>query len=304
MPAEIASLPVGSLAPKQLDGLLAFVAGRAFPGVERVEPHCYARAFRIGKTPGAVVVHIDRSSGALSATPYATHLDDHEGVVTKIRRVFDLDAPLPAIRAHLRRDPALALALKRVPAPRIPRAWEPFELAVRAILGQQISVKAASTLAARMVTLHGASLSTKLAQQSGLQRLFPTTESLASAELTPLGIVRARAHAIRTLAATAQHQPELFDGTRGLDHFVTEFIRLPGIGRWTAQYVALRALGHPDAFPEGDLGLVRAYASLAGRDITLRELTQIAEHWRPWRGYAAMLLWMSEAAVAGKQSGG
>ena len=128
-----------------------------------------------------------------------------------------------------------------------------------------------------------------------LARLFPAPAVIVDATLETLGIIRARADAIRGLASALIADPDLFNRLRGLDHAVSELKRLPGIGEWTAQYVAMRALGEADAFPASDLGLLRAYARLSGRSVTPSELLSIAEPWRPYRAYAAMALWLSES---------
>ncbi|MEO7403430.1 MAG: AlkA N-terminal domain-containing protein, partial [Burkholderiales bacterium] len=278
------------------------------PGVEQVTGNRYVRAFALGDARGVITINTagGTARSPLTRIPLSVQLDKLEHlpeVVRRARHVLDADAPIALITEHLAQDRVLRPALARLPGVRSPGAWDPFEIAVRAILGQQVSVRAASTLASRIVTAHGEPLPAALAEASGLARLFPSREALEHADLTQHGVVRARARAINGLAAAAQ-DPTLFDTSRGLEAFVDRLVALPGIGRWTAQYIAMRAAGEPDAFPEGDLGLVRSYQRLASREVTLRELTQIAERWRPWRAYAAMLLWLDEAAVSGTHKGG
>jgi AraC family transcriptional regulator of adaptative response / DNA-3-methyladenine glycosylase II len=165
-----------------------------------------------------------------------------------------------------------------------PRAWDGFELAVRAVLGQQVTVKGATTLAGRLAAAFG--------ERSEHGLLFPTAEALADADTTRIGLTRARMQTLRELARAVCRGAISFEGARGLDSFVEEFTAIPGIGAWTAQNVAMRALGEPDAFPASDLGLLRAIAG-GGGTITAKALEERANAWRPWRAYAAMHLWMT-----------
>ena len=209
------------------------------------------------------------------------------GVIGLQADVVDAD-PL-AINTHLARDPLLKPLVRRWPGQRLPNAWDGFELAVRAILGQQVSVAAARTLAARIADRHGAPF--EEGRAVGLHALFPTPERLADAPLETIGIMRTRADAIRTLARAVAEGRVHFRAEQTLAAFEESLVALPGIGPWTAHYVAMRALGQPDAFPAADLILRRA----AGRGETLstRAVEAMSEAWRPWRAYAVMLLWRS-----------
>jgi AraC family transcriptional regulator of adaptative response / DNA-3-methyladenine glycosylase II len=225
----------------------------------------------------------------------------HLGVlVERIRRMFDLNAGAALISAHLGRDPLLKAVVENLPGLRIPGAWDAFELAVRAVLGQQVSVKGATTLAARLISAHGATIGPGETDPTAphLDRLFPEARVLARADLTKIGLTRARAGTLRELARAFEADAGLFSDTADLDAFVARLTRLPGIGDWTAQYIAMRALRHPDAFPASDLGLLRAVAAL-GSPMSPKQLLRYAERWRPWRAYAAMYLWMSESLTAG-----
>jgi AraC family transcriptional regulator of adaptative response / DNA-3-methyladenine glycosylase II len=187
--------------------------------------------------------------------------------------------------------------VRRRPGLRIPGAWDAFECAVRAVVGQQVSVAAGRTFVTRLVERCG----TKLARPGdGLTHLFPSPEALAAADLVGIGLVPARAH---TLAALAR---AVGDGTLRLDGPADEvraaLRELPGIGEWTAEYVALRALGEPDAFPSGDLVLRRVAAE--GHTLTPRALAERAEAWRPWRGYAAVHLWEAAASRPSRREEG
>jgi AraC family transcriptional regulator of adaptative response / DNA-3-methyladenine glycosylase II len=202
-------------------------------------------------------------------------------MVTRVRRLFDLDADPLRIDAHLAEDPRLAPSVRARPGLRVPGAWDTFELGVRAILGQQVSVAGATTLAGRLVQRLGRPVP---GGPAGLTHLFPTPEALAAADAASLGLPRARAAAIVGLArATAEGRRPLEPGEGP--------VALAGIGPWTAAYVAMRAGRDPDAFPAGDLALRRALAGEGGPAPPEREVNLRSEPWRPWRAYAAMHLW-------------
>jgi AraC family transcriptional regulator of adaptative response / DNA-3-methyladenine glycosylase II len=183
--------------------------------------------------------------------------------------------------------------VKADPGLRVPGCWNGFELATRAILGQQITVKGATALAGRMVRSFGKPFS----GAGGLTHLFPPPEVLANAKLGDIGLTGARAETIQALARAVCSGKICFEGVVDSNAFLSRLCEIPGIGKWTAQYVAMRALGEPDAFPSSDLGLLRALALGSSR-----ELERHAEAWRPWRAYAAMYLWRiaSQSAARGK----
>ncbi|MBL8385187.1 MAG: DNA-3-methyladenine glycosylase 2 family protein [Burkholderiales bacterium] len=281
------TLRLGAYGADEFARMLDFYRARAFPGIETVDAARYARSVRIGATDGALALALDAGQLCLTCDfPDAARLPR---IAARARRMFDVAAPLAAIGAHLGADRRLRPALARG-VPRVPVAWDPFELAVRAVLGQQVSVAAATTLAARLVQRFGAPLA---CADPGLVRAFPAPEllaALAPADLAALGIVRARAGAIIALARHVAATAGWREGYAGLAPFVEALTALPGIGAWTAQYVALRGFADPDAFPAADLGLLRAARAL-GIAATPRALAQCAERWRPWRAYAAQALW-------------
>jgi AraC family transcriptional regulator, regulatory protein of adaptative response / DNA-3-methyladenine glycosylase II len=211
--------------------------------------------------------------------------------LARLRHLFDLDANPQIIADQLSTDSQLATLIKKVPGLRVPGAWEGFELAVRAVLGQQISVRGASTLAARLAENFGKPLATP---HEAIFRRSPSAETLAGAkveEIAAIGLPVKRAATLHSLACA------VIDGklklTVGADTMATiEALKtVSGIGDWTAQYIAMRALHWPDAFPAGDLALRKAF----GKDAPMQEahLLKLAEDWRPWRAYAAMYLWSS-----------
>ena len=213
----------------------------------------------------------------------------------RLRELFDLDADPSRIASHLARDPLLAPVVTAVPGLRMPGAWDRFELALRAVLGQQVSVAGASTLSGRLAARFGEAIVTPSAN---LTRIAPTAETLACAELADIatiGMPKTRAATVRELARFAAAGGLRFAPGTSLTEAVTALDALPGIGPWTAHYIAMRALRHPDAFPAGDLGLRKALGALERSDALRPEkaLLQRAEAWRPWRAYAAAYLWRS-----------
>jgi AraC family transcriptional regulator of adaptative response / DNA-3-methyladenine glycosylase II len=269
--------------------MLEFLRRRAIPGIETVAANRYARSVQLDGVQGTVLVQPARGN-ALRATVRFPKLSALPEIIARLRRVFDLAAdPLP-ISAHLAQDPALAPLVKARPGLRVPGAWDGFELAIRAVLGQQISVTAAARLAGRLVAGYGEVLAEP---DGGLTHVFPRPESLAKADLAPLGMPRSRAAALSAVAETAIADPRLFDANSELDDAVRRLRAIRGVGEWTAQYIALRQLREPDAFPAADLGLIHAMASREGRKHTTSQLLNRAEAWRPWRAYAAQHLWAS-----------
>lgn len=282
--------------PYDWSHLQAFLATRAIPGVERIDERGYARTVATESGPVFICVRpLDEPALELrvqAATPAALFQ-----ISAAARRMFDLAADPAHIRQTFRSDPLLAPLIRKRPGLRIPGAWEPFECAVRAVLGQQVSVAAARTLACRLVQRVGAPLEHGF---DGLTHLFPSPAALATADLGGLGITGARMAAMQTLARAVVEGH--VDFRAGPERVTTALVSLPGFGLWTAQYIALRALGEPDAFPTGDLVLRR----MAGGSMPLtpRALEARAEDWRPWRGYAVMHLWRAAADVAVTKSAG
>ncbi|HMA29883.1 MAG TPA: AlkA N-terminal domain-containing protein, partial [Thermoanaerobaculia bacterium] len=213
--------------------------------------------------------------------------------VRRAGRIFDVDADPLAIDAVLSRDPLLAPLVADRPGLRVPGAWDPFEIAVRAVLGQQVSVRGARTIAGRLVAAFGRLLPGGGA--NGLTHVFPSPAALAAADLSGIGVPGTRANAIRALARAVHTGKLELAAPRGLDDLVHRLCALPGIGPWTAQYVALRAFGEPDAFPAGDLGLRRALEA-AGASAGEAALRARAAAWSPFRAYATLHLWNSLTA--------
>ena len=274
--------------PLHWESLIGFLALRATPGVEVVNGDSYCRSVRVAGATGLVRVRPVSGANHLLA---GIRLPEPAGLIAVtegLRRVFDLGADPHEIAAHLAGDPLLGPRVEAAPGLRIPGAWDGFELAVRAVLGQQVTVKGATTLAGRLAERFGAPLD--VVREGEPSRLFPGPSELAGADLTAIGLPRARAGAIGSLARAVAAGEIALDATRAPEETRRALAALPGIGDWTAQYVAMRALGEPDAFPASDLGLRRALAPRS-TPLTARELAVRAEPWRPWRAYAAMYLW-------------
>ncbi|HZW59733.1 MAG TPA: AlkA N-terminal domain-containing protein [Woeseiaceae bacterium] len=282
-------------APFNWQSALSFYGHRVTPGVEAVEHGRYRRTLNLHGQQGIVEVGVSRQGSALELTLHgidAAYLPD---VAATARSVFDVDAPVEAIAGALSRDPLLATLIERHPGMRVPGAWDGFELAVRAILGQQVSVKAATTLAGRVAARYGEPLAA--ADSGTLTRVFPTPARLRRARFNNIGLVRSRAATLRRLAAAVADGHIAFAADQDVDDFRRRLTAIRGIGDWTAQYVAMRALKHGDALPASDLGLLKALAP--PRRVSPATLVQRAERWRPWRAYAVMLLWHSLPGAGG-----
>ena len=278
--------------------LLAFFAARATPGVEAVHGNTYYRTIMANDDHGVVEIHPDQRDGYLSLTLHSINTNALFETVQRAREVFDLDAPISEIRTMLGKDESLKPMLRNNAGVRVPGAWDGFEITIRAILGQQISVKAATTLAGRIAGKYGERLDLPGTNiESGLSHLFPTAERLMRARLQNIGLIRSRAETIRRVAAAVVNGDLKFDLAQDPLEFCDALVAIKGVGDWTAQYVAMRALKNPDAFPGSDLGLIKAIAY--PDRVTPKELITRAEDWRPWRAYAAMLLWSSLTGSGG-----
>lgn len=287
--------------PYDWEAVLAFLKPRAIPGVEVVEDGVYARAIAIGGVRGAFIARL-AGGDRLSVAVRFPKLAALPAIIARVRRLFDLAADPVAIGGHLSKDAHLASLVEARPGLRVPGAWDGFEVGVRAILGQQITVVAAIRIAGQIAAQYGEPLDEPVPGFPGLTRVFPAARALAGADLSNLPIPRARSASLSGLAAAVAADPWLFGPRATLEEAIATLCRLPGIGEWTAQYIAMRELREPDAFPAADIGLMRAVADAAGARPSAAALAARAETWRPWRAYAAIHLWSAEgerlAAVA------
>jgi AraC family transcriptional regulator of adaptative response / DNA-3-methyladenine glycosylase II len=300
--ADALSVRLAYRPPYDWDAMLAFLKARAIPGIETVSGNIYRRSIAIGDNSGVIsVAPADKNRVNVSVRfPDMAALPQ---IIARVRRVFDLAADPDTIGAHLSLDPALAPLLSARPGLRVPGAWDGFELAVRAIFGQQITVPAATRLLGKLIQAHGLQLPAGMKDHEGLSHLFPSPACLAKADLRDLGMPAARGIAVTSLARGILADPTIFSRGASLEQAIAKLRALPGIGEWTAQYIAMRELREPDAFPAADIGLMRAMATADGRRPLPAELLSRAERWRPWRAYAALHLWAADIAhpvAAGK----
>lgn len=283
--------------PYDWAALVHFLQPRLMSGIEVITPGYYRRSVVLDGTQGLVEVRPVAGESYLVAKIWFAKVVALSQIVERLRGLFDLRANVTDISAHLQTDPLLQPLVQAMPGLRVPGAWDGFELAVRAILGQQVTVKAATTLSNRLVQTYGTPL--QLQQDSAtpqfpeITAVFPEPAVLATADLTQIGLTTARAIAIQQLAIRLADQPDFFHRFTDLSDAIAQLRQLPGIGEWTAHYIAMRALREPDAFPAGDLGLLRTMATL-GRPLTPQTLEQYSRRWQPWRAYAAMTLWMQD----------
>ena len=277
--------------PLDWSAMLGYFRARAIGGVESVTGGVYRRTVVIDGDPGVLEV----APGGPDHLVLRAHLPHWEGLihlVQRARRIFALDADVESASRHLDADPIAGPLVRARPGLRPPGTWDPFETGVRAIVSQQVSVAAAGTLTARIAARHGTPVPGL--QALGLTHVFPSPEALAEADLNGLGLTASRAAAIGTFArAVADGAVRLDRGSR-LDDLVESIAAVPGLGPWTAQYLALR-LGEPDAFPASDLGIRRSLGTVLGRPIGERAAAALAEGWRPWRAHAAIYLWLTPA---------
>lgn len=296
--AGAVSLTLPYRPPYDWDAMVGFLAMRAIPGIENVTARRYARTIGLNGEVGTLSIE-PGAGNALAVTVHFPRLDALATIIARVRAVFDLAADPQAIADHLSGDPTLAPLVAARPGLRVPGAWDGFELAVRAILGQQITVAAATRLAGRIVETWGEPLAMEAQGLDGLTRVFPTPDRLARADIAALGMPRSRGTALNSLAAAVRDDPRIFGPQRDLDEAVAQLKALAGIGEWTAQYIAMRQLREPDAFPAADVGLMRALAGRNGARPTPAQLLDRAERWRPWRAYAALHLWTSLSQPTG-----
>jgi len=265
---------------------------RALPGVERLTPHSYSRSFRLGSGSGWLRVRPLAAEAALELHLSPSSAGLEPALLARVRRMFDLDSDPAAIAGHLGADPQLAALIARYPGLRLPTAFDPFEQAVRAIIGQQVTVKAAVTIAGRLVERLGEPLAD--GPEDGPLRLFPSAEAIAASPLEGIGMPGKRVQCLRRFAQAVSSGELQLRTDDGVERLIERLCALPGIGPWTAEYIALRAFGEPDAFPSADLGLLKA-PLWGAAGISARALAARAEAWRPWRAYAAVYLWQSYA---------
>lgn len=285
-PSDTFTLQLGYRPPFDWPRMLHFLGARAMDGVESVEGDAYVRTVRLGAHTGWIRVRNAPKKRALlvelthSLTPVLPAL------LGRLRHVFDVSARPDIIDAQLAQDPLLADAIVRRPGLRVPGAFDGFELAVRAILGQQVTVRAATTIAGRFAAAFGDAIDTP---HAGLSHLAPSSQCVASAtvdEVARVGIIQTRARSIIALAQEMESGRLRLEPGAPPEATIAQLVALPGIGGWTAHYIAMRALRWPDAFPKEDIALRNA---LGG--VTAARAEELSQQWRPWRSYVMLHLW-------------
>ena len=286
IPGGELTLRLGYRPPLDFEAMLAFLRKRAIPGIDRVDAHAYTRV--LGPAAASTLIEVTAAPQRPELLLRIGQADPRliPDIVRRVRRLFDLDADLRAVHATPAREPLLAQGIERRPGLRVPGGWDGFETAVRAILGQQVSVAGATTLAARLVERHGA---LREGMPAGLDRVFPSPRELFDAPLETLGLPRSRAATLRALAAACLDGRLHFGAGQRLEDFIQRCTALPGIGPWTAHYIAMRALALPDAFPAGDLILQQVLGQ--PERLSERQTEARSQAWRPWRSYAVLHLW-------------
>jgi AraC family transcriptional regulator of adaptative response / DNA-3-methyladenine glycosylase II len=283
------TISLGYRPPYDWRALLRFLDYRAIPGVEQVGERSYARSFALDGEPGHLLVTFAEREPSLTLTIRTQQSRQLYHIIDRVRSLFDLRADSDLIDRNLSQNKLLEELVKAFPGQRVPGCWDGFEIGVRAILGQQVSVKAASTLVARVAARHGTPYQSDAAPV-GLTHVFPDAATLATANLDGLGITGSRIAAIQALARAVTDGELVMDSTVATADFIARACQIKGIGEWTAQYMAMRALSDPNAFPHGDLILRRA-AAPKGETLTPKQMLALAEAWQPWRAYAVLLLW-------------
>jgi AraC family transcriptional regulator, regulatory protein of adaptative response / DNA-3-methyladenine glycosylase II len=281
-------------APFNWPALVSFLKPRATPAVEVVKDNCYQRTIGIDDEPGLIEVMPDDNEPRLHVRVKLTNYENLLPVIEHVRRMFDLSADPLQIASHLARDPKLKPLLNRRPGLRVPGVWDGFEIAVRAVLGQQLTARDPSPLIARLVRKFGRPVQTSVKE---LTHLFPLPEVLARADLSIAGIPGACAQAVRALALAVCKRKVTFEAAKTLEETISRLRAVRGIGNSKAHYIAMRAYGEPDAFPFTDVGLRRSVGK-SGIPVSPTELLRMADNWRPWRAYAAMHLWASDTEAA------
>ncbi len=278
--------------PLDWKAMLGYFEARAIAGVENVSEGTYRRTVMIDGDPGVLELSLGGSDHLL----LRAHLPHWEGLIhlaRRARRIFNLDCDMEGPTRHLSADPIVGPLIRVRPGIRPPGAWDPFESGVRAIIGQRISLGGANTIAARIVGRYGTPVPGL--QGLGLTHVFPQISTLATADLSDLGLSLVRAAAVNAFARAVADDDVRLDRAGRLDQLTASIMAIRGLGPWTAHYLALR-MGEPDAFPATDLGLRRAVSH--GPPDSAREVERLAECWRPWRAHAAIHLWLDRPVIA------
>lgn len=273
---------------------------RLLPGVEALDADRYSRTVRVDETVGWISVRPLLGQDAIELTLSDSLEEYAPALASRVRKMFDLDTDPAAMARHFIDDPQLGPLVLANPGLRLPSAFDPFEQAVRAIIGQQVTVKAAVTITRRLVERLGNELPRASARDAaGLLKLFPSPQAVAQARLDNIGMPGKRVATLQRLAAAVADGALELHVQDGADELVRRLCALPGIGPWTAEYIALRGFGEADAFPAADLGLLKAPV-WGSEGITVKQLLARSQAWRPWRAYAAVHIWQNYGVTVGQ----
>jgi len=270
--------------------MLSFFRNRQIPGLEHITDSSYHRAVKLDDCSGWFTVSQENKK-YLTLTAQLSDYRYLQQLVLRVRKMFDLDVNLDMVHQRLSDTPQLASVIQHFPGLRLPGSWDTFEFSIRAILGQQISVKAATTLAKRIAETYGTRID-KEEQYCSLS--FPTIEQLINADFEGIGLTKTRVQTLKNWIAYYAENQDLFEQYPSIDSLEKQLCAIKGIGPWTVNYIAMRGLSEPDAFPAADLGIIKAL-SPPDKKLSVKEITAKAEHWRPWRAYAALYLWQSHS---------
>ncbi len=276
--------------------MLSFFQSRKMSNIEEISAEYYFRTLEIDDCRGWLKVSQHESKNALNLTVKLTDYSYLHQVIVRVRRMFDLDADMQIIHQHLAKHPKLAAVIEQVPGLRLPGCWDIFEFSIRAILGQQISVKGATTLAQRIAEKYGDNVADSESADKGKPRkYFPSINALLDVDYQDIGLTRSRIATLQTWVSYFQAQQSIFTKGLTIEELEIALTKLKGIGPWTVNYIGMRGLSDPDAFPSADLGIIKAltYDEIKPKN---KDILTLAESWRPWRAYAAIYLWQSLAA--------
>jgi AraC family transcriptional regulator of adaptative response / DNA-3-methyladenine glycosylase II len=279
--------------PLDWQALLSYLKARQISGVEVIENNHYCRSIRKGKNHGVIKVTLSEKDSHLELTLQINDMTGLMNTVQRVRRIFDLGADPMYITDHLKKDPELSPIIASSPGLRIPGGWDNFEIAVRTVIGQHISIQAANTITRRLVQRYGTPIRNSFIP--GITHLFPSPQVIATADLAGIGLPEKRARTLLTLASKVAKGEIVLEGMVHPGVVKSRLMQIPGIGAWTTEYIAMRALREPDAFPAADLAIKRELQEMSSRPVTHPHLgeTNRPDIWRPWRAYAAMYLWKS-----------
>ncbi|WP_432666475.1 AlkA N-terminal domain-containing protein [Wukongibacter baidiensis] len=282
--------------PFDFKQILSFMKSRAIKGIEIVTENSYSRTFRTDNARGYFTVSDNPKKSSLELKINCDDIKCYMTIHNKVRRMFDLDTDFSVINERFAKDEILSKGMENGRVPRLPIAFDTFEFVIRAILGQQITVKAATTLAGRIAEKAG--IKSAVHFPEGLDYFFPKPSELLTIDLDGLGITKTRQTTIKTVVNGVVDGLVSLDTNQPFEKFYNDFSSLKGIGDWTVNYVAMRGMGMVDSFPAKDLGVIKAL-TVGEKKPSQREIIEMAERWRPYRAYATLCLWNYESKKEG-----